>query len=232
MKLKHFGSTLAALLLVAGFTFWTTGCGSSSTQMRFVSADYTIQGNIDVVVDNRVVSSNLAYGTGTSFLGVSSGTRRVEVRPTGNTSSGSDIVNTTINVQGGSNTTVVFDSVNGQTAATVFTYNNTAPASGSVVFHLIHAGTFYGPMDAYIIAQNSGISGVSPQVPNLAFNAISNPVTLSAGSYEVVFTFAGTQSPIIDTGTAIPAVTSQQIRTIVAVSKINGSNGYVILNDR
>ena len=87
-------------------------------------------------------------------------------------------------------------------------------------------------MDGYIIAQNSGISGVSPQVPNLAFNAISNPLTLSAGSYEVVFTFAGTQSPIIDTGTAIPAVTSQQIRTIVAVSRINGSNGYVVLNDR
>jgi hypothetical protein len=232
MNLKRVASTLAAMLLVACLIVLTTSCGSSSSKIRFVFADYTIGGNVDVLIDDKVVATNLAYGTGTSYSGLSSGSRNIELRPTGNTSSGSDFVNTTISFQGGSNTTLVFDFVNGVSSASPFTDDNTDPTSGNIKLRFIHAASFFGNIDIYIIAPGSGISGVSPQITNLAFNAASNYQSLSAGSYEVVATFTGTQRIILDTGSSLASLTDGQIRTIVGVNPVNGSNGYTVLTDK
>jgi hypothetical protein len=235
MKLKHLGSSLASFSLVVALTLGIASCGSSGSRMRFVVADYTYNGNVDILIDTRIVNTNVAYGTGTNYMSISSGSRTLEVRPTGNTSSGSDFVNTTITVQGSSDTTVVLDFLGGSIAVP-FTDNNTAPSSG-VKIRAIHAASFLGPLDVYIVAQGNGISGVSAQFPNVAFNSATkngsgNYQSLTDGSWEVIFTFAGTQEIVRDTGTSIPSLSTGQIRTVVAVNVLNGSNGFVVLNDR
>jgi hypothetical protein len=230
MKRKHLGSSLAALLLVAGLSLFITSCGSSGSRMRFVIADYSYLTNVDIVLDNRVVNTNVAYGTGTTYIGVSSGSRRLEVRPTGNTSSSSDFVNTTLTVQGSSDTTVVL-AYSGGSVATPFTDNNTAPSSG-IAIRAIHAANFLGPLDVYMVQQGSGISGVSAQFPNLAFGNATKYQNLQQGSWEVIFTFSGTQNIVRDTNSSIPTLSAGSIRTVVAVNTLNGSPGYVTLTDR
>lgn len=222
--------SLVALLLVTGLVLGITSCGSSSSRMRFVIADYTYQGNVDILIDNRIVNTNVAYGTGTNYQGISSGSRRLEVRPTGNTSSGSDFVNTTVSVQGGSDTTVVLD-YSGGSVANPFTDNNSKPSSG-IEIRAIHAASFLGPLDIYMVQQGQGISGVSAQYPNVAFNNATKYQQLQQGSWEVVFTFAGTQNIVRDTGSSIPTLAAGAIRTVVAVNALNGSNGYVVLTDK
>jgi Domain of unknown function (DUF4397) len=224
-------SSLASLLLVASLLLGITSCGSSGSRVRFVSADFTYQGNVDILIDNRVINTNIAYGAGTSYQGISSGARKLEVRPTGSTSSGTDYVNTTLNVQGSSDTTVVLD-FSGGSVATPFTDKNSAPSSG-ILIRAIHAASFLGPLDVYMIQQNQGISGLSPQFPNVAFNTATNKYApLQDGSWEVVFTSSGTQGIVRDTGTTIPTLSTGSIRTVVAVNTLNGSPGYIVLTDR
>jgi len=233
MNWKPLGSRLAASWLVAGLAIGITSCGNSGTRIRFLVADQTYTGNVDILIDDRVVNTNIAYGTGTSYEGISSGTRLLEVRPTGNTSSGSDYINANISVQGGADTTMILD-YSGGSVATPFTDDNTQPKSG-VEIRPIHAASFFGPLDIYVIPQNSGIAGVSPQFSNVAFNSTPKPnpyLSLTDGSYEVVFTYAGTQEIIFDTGTAIPPLNNFQIRTVVAINAVNGSPGYTVLTDR
>jgi Domain of unknown function (DUF4397) len=231
MNLKHLGLRLATFFLLAGFIISISSCGGNGSRIRFVVADQTYNGNVDIVIDTHVENTNIAYGTGTAYRGISSGSHLLEVRPTGNTSSGSDFVNVNITVQGGADTTVILD-FSGGSVATLFTDDNTQPSG--IEIRPIHAASFFGPMDVYMIPQNTGIAGVSPQITNLAFNTTPKPnayTALKEGSWEVVFTFAGTQDIIFDTGTSIPSLNAESIRTVVAINAVNGSPGYVTLND-
>lgn len=231
MNLKHLGSRLATLFTLAGFTIGITSCGGSGTNIRFVVADQNYNGNVDIVIDTRVVNTNIAYGTGTAYRSISSGSHLLEVRPTGNTNSGSDFVNTNISVQGSADTTFVLDNQGGSLVAP-FTDNNTQPSG--IEIRPIQAAGFYGPMDIYLIPQNTGIAGVSPQCSNVGFNSTCKPnayLSQKPGSWEVVFTFAGTQDIIFDTGTSIPSLNVNQIRTVLAINPVSGSPGYVTLND-
>lgn len=231
MNLKHLGLRLATLFLLAGLVIGINSCGGNGSRIRFVVADQTYNGNVDIVIDTHVENTNIAYGTGTAYRGISSGSHLLEVRPTGNTSSGSDFVNVNITVQGGADTTVILD-FSGGSVATLFTDDNTQPSG--IEIRPIHAASFFGPMDVYMIPQNTGIAGVSPQISNLAFNTTPKPnayTALKEGSWEVVFTFAGTQDIIFDTGTSIPSLNAESIRTVVAINAVNGSPGYVTLDD-
>jgi hypothetical protein len=237
MNLKHLGARLASALLLAGLITGITSCGGSGSRMRFLVADQSYQGNVDILIDTRIVHTNVAYGTGTAYQSIDSGTRLLEVRPTGNTSSGSDYINANITVQGGADTTTILD-FSGGSVATPFTDNNTEPQN-TIEIRPIHAASFFGPMDVYIIPQGTGIAGVSPQCSSVAFNATcksgssgSAYFNLKSGSWEVIFTFAGTQDIIFDTGTSIPSLAAGTIRTVVAINAINGSSGYVTLTDR
>jgi hypothetical protein len=237
MNLKPLGVRLAAMLLLAGLVIGITSCGGSGSRIRFVVADNTYTGNVDILIDTRIVNTNIAYGTGTAYQGIDSGTRLLEVRPTGNTSSGSDYINANITVQGGADTTTILD-FNGGSVATPFTDDNTQPQN-TIEIRPVHAASFFGPMDVYLIPQGTGIAGVSPQCSNLAFNSTCKSginggayFGLKSGSWEVVYTYAGTQDIIFDTGTSIPSLAAGTIRTVVAINAINGSPGYVTLTDR
>jgi hypothetical protein len=206
MNLKPLGVRLAAMLLLAGLVIGITSCGGSGSRIRFVVADNTYTGNVDILIDTRIVNTNIAYGTGTAYQGIDSGTRLLEV--------------------------------NGGSVATPFTDDNTQPQN-TIEIRPVHAASFFGPMDVYLIPQGTGIAGVSPQCSNLAFNSTCKSginggayFGLKSGSWEVVYTYAGTQDIIFDTGTSIPSLAAGTIRTVVAINAINGSPGYVTLTDR
>ena len=220
--------SLAAALLLVGFTLTTTGCGSGSTQIRFVhAADF--QGNVDIVIDSKTVSTNVAYAASTSYMKVSSGSRTIEIRPTGTTS---DLVNTKVTLAGGSNSTAVFELIGGGASLVVYTDDNSAPPSGQIKLRAIHAAQFPGNLDFYVIAPGAGISGASPTIANVTYSSATSYLTKPAGSYQIIATPAGNQSFFfLDTGASTPLnLTSGQIRTIVALDPLNAPS-FIMLSD-
>jgi len=226
-RVRLWWSGLSAALLLMGFALITTGCGSSSAQIRFVHAADGA-GNVDILIDTKTVSTNLPYSNSTAYIKVSSGTRTIEVRPTGTTS---DLVKLTSTLAGGSSSTAI--AVNApSTTLSIFTDDNSNPPSGDAKLRIINAAQNAGPLDPYLITPGSGISGVSPSAPSIAFNSSTQKyLTPAAGSYEVVLTQSGTQNIIIDTGPGSPlSLGAGQVRTLVGIDNL-GNTPYVFLSD-
>ena len=230
----------SALALVALIAF-TASCGSSSgTKFRLVNAipDSPPQ-TVDVLIDGKTVESAVSFGSVTpssSYLAVSSGSRKLEVRPTGQTT---DWINSNVSFNGGSDYTIVATGyVSSNTvAAPLLTDNSTAPTSGNAALRIIQAspeglGSVQNQaVDIYVVAPGGGL-GSSPDIPNVAYQAASAYKTLPAGTYDLLLTPAGIPSINI----TIPSVSfsSGKVYTYVLIDVSGGgamSQNPVVLND-
>src|SRR5215468_6403106 len=73
-------------LAVAVFTlvlvFLTTACGSSNANVRLLNAIVS-QSSLDLLVDGKTVSTNVAYGSGSSYVSTSSGSHHLQAEASG-----------------------------------------------------------------------------------------------------------------------------------------------------
>ncbi len=219
--------TLPLTLALAGLTVFTMGCGSSDAKMRLVHAIPDASSNIDVDIDGKAVGTNVPFDSVTpssGYLGVSSGTRHLQLFPTGTTTnpyfdSGS------ISFSGGTSYTIVAtgSATSNTVVAPQFTDNNTAPTSGNFNLRIIHASPtwsqFFGGMDIYVVAPGTDISGVSPTVSNLTYKNASGYLSTAAGTWEVIMTPVGLKANDIDVTYTFNA---GQIRTLVVVDSSGG----------
>lgn len=221
------GFWMAAAL--ASLTTFTMGCGDSSqANLRVVHASPDAP-NVDVVVDGKTVLTNVAYETGSDYLKVDTGSRRIQVRPTGTTA---NVIDTTLSTSKNDYYSVLaVGRVSDSTlTALALTDDNTAPASGNFKLRLVHASPSAGPVDIYIGAPGSGVGG-TPTLTNVPFKAASQYFSEPAGSYEVYITPTGSKTVAIDTGSL--SFAAGQIRTAVALDASGGGTPLtaVVLKD-
>jgi hypothetical protein len=210
-------------------TLLTTGCGSSGTRIRYVNA-IPNQGGLDFVVDSTTVVTNATYGNAAKYQGGSSGSHTIEVR---NTGTETDLINTSVTVQGGADTTYIAEKVAGNNTAVLFTDDNRAPASGDIKLRAINASSTC-PVDIYIVPHGTSIGGFSPTWPNVAQpHASPNYLSSSAGTFDIIGTFPGTQFPIAEI--LNQTFVAGQIRTVVFLDSPQGGlpcSASLILADK
>jgi uncharacterized protein DUF4397 len=210
---------LATILLMAG-------CGSAGdTRFRLMNA-VPDESSLDVLVDSKSVSNNLAYGTNTGYLSVKSGSRQIGIEPSG---SSTTLLQQSISFISGSDTTVISSNFSSSIANLVLTDNNSAPASGDFKIRLVNASPNLGPADVYIVTPGTALTTVSPTLTNLGFGATASYQSLAAGTYEVELTSVGQKFAVIDTG-SLP-LSSGQVRTFVGLNNPSGGFSYTILQD-
>jgi hypothetical protein len=211
---------LAIGLSILGVVFTTTGCGSSTANVRLMNALVGVS-SIDMLIDNKSTVTGTTYGAVSAYVTVNSGSRNLIVEATGTTS---PLINQTISIPSGDSTVLATGS-----GAVVFTDNNTAPPSGNIKIRVINASPTLGTADVYIVASGTSIAGLSPTFSNLAHQAASGYQTLAAGSYQVVFTPPGQQFAEITT--SAQSFASGQIRSVVALDAQNGGFTTAVLSD-
>ena len=214
LKLLWFGTVLS----VCASSLLTTGCGSSGTRIRYVNA-IPNQGGLDFVVDSTTVLTNATYGSAAQakYQGGSSGSHTIEVR---NTGTATDLINSSVTVQGGADTTYIAEKVSGNNTAVVFTDDNRAPSSGNVKIRVINASPTC-PVDVYIVPHGTSIGSFSPTWPNIVQpKASPNYLAPSAGTYDIIGTFPGTQFPIAEILNQTFA--AGQVRTVVFLDSPQG----------
>lgn len=212
---------LAIGLSVLGVLFTTTGCGSSTAHTRLMNAMSGIS-RIDMLLDNKSTVSGTTYGAASGYVTTDSGSRSLLVEATG---SSSPLINQTVSFTSGSDSTVLAT----WSGAIVFADNNSAPSSANIKIRVINASPTLGTADVYIVASGTSIAGLSPTFSNLAYQAASGYQTLTAGSYQVVFTPPGQQFAEITT--SAQSFTSGQVRTVVALDAQNGGFTTAVLSD-
>lgn len=205
-------------LLALASTFFGTGCGSGSTQVRLMNA-MDGQGSVNMLLDNQTVSSGVGFGSASAYASASAGSHSLEVQ-----SAGTTLLNLSVSLNGGNNNTILATN----SGATVFQDNKSAPSSGNFEIRVINAAQTLGTVDVYVVAPGTDISTVNPSATALAFQSASGYLTLAAGSFVVEFAQAGSKNVILATNSA--SFSSGQIRTVVSLDG-NGVFSTAVLSD-
>lgn len=208
---------LSVLLALSAIAF-TTGCGSSSTEVRLLNA-MDGQTTVDMVVDKNTLASGVAFGAASNYASVSSGSHTVEIQANGAT-----LFTQTISVSSGNNTVLTTNS-----GTTILADNKTTPSSGNIQIRVINASNSLGTADVYVVAAGTDISTVNPNFSSLAFQSASSYATLPAGSYQVEFAQAGSKNVLINSNAL--SFSAGQIRTIVALDNPSGGYTTAVLAD-
>jgi hypothetical protein len=111
----------------------------------------------------------------------------------------------------------------GTIAAIVLTDDNTAPGNGNVKLRVLHAAPGgIKNLDVYIVAPGTDISGLAPNISNLAYGQASGYQEVAATMNEVIFTDPSdpSKNPIIN---QTYTLTAGQIRTLVTVNVEGGT---------
>lgn len=220
--------SLCLVLGIAGLASFSTSCGSSNkAHLRLVNAMVT-QSSLDVLIDGTNVASNIGYATASSYISVSSGSRHVQIEPTG---SGSPVIDTTASLNSGDNVTALAYLNTSNANSSVFLVdNNSAPSSANFNLRIINASPEMGSsVDVYVEPVGTGPTGTPT---NLADGGASGYVGLStSNTWHVIFTV--TNSPgqvLLDTG-AISSPTAGQIWTVIGLNATQGGFTFAALHD-
>ena len=232
--------SLPFTLALAALSIFTACGGSNSTKFRLVDAipDVPQQQAVDVQIDGKVVGTvSLGGVTPTSgYLSVSSGSRHMQVFPTGQTTGAFFDGNVTFN-SGTVYTVVATGSVTNNTiVAPLFTDNATAPTSSNAGLRIIQAspeGLGGNPaVDVYLVAPGGSLPGTSADIPNVAYQTASAYKTFPAGTYDLLLTPAGIASLNIRISNA--SFSAGKNYTYVLIDVQNGgqmSQNPLVLND-
>jgi hypothetical protein len=212
------GLWTAALLFCAG-------CGSDHAKVRFMQASPS-QSTVDFLVDGKSVASNIAYGTASNYASVSSGSRHLQIAPSGSTTF---IIDESVSLSGGNNSTLILAGISPNLTALNLADDNSAPTSGDFKLRLVNVAPIMGPADVYVVAPGTNLLNVSPNVTNLPTESASGYLQLAAGTYEIFFTIPGSVSAFIDSGPI--TFSAGQVRTVVALDGQNGGFTFSTLSD-
>lgn len=232
--------TLPFALALTALSIFSPGCGSSSsTKFRVVNAIPDAPAATDVLVDGKVVETAVSFPSvspSTGYSSISSGSRHMQLFPTGTTTGAYFEGNITFN-GGNAYTLVATGHFNTNTIVMPqFTDTSTAPTSGNAELRIIQASPAglgaNSAVDVYIVAPGGGLPGTSPDIAAVSYQSASAYKTIPAGTYDLLLTPAGIASLNI----TIPGATlsSGKIYTYVLVNVSNGelmSSTPVVLND-
>ena len=201
---------------------------ATTAELRVVHASPDAP-NVDVLVDNTVALTNVAYKGVSTYLPVPSGNRNLKVRATGTTTV---VIDATPTLDEGSAYTVIATGPVASIAPLLLTDDLTSPAAGNVRVRLVHASPAAGNVDIYVTGTTDDLTAATPTLANVAFRAVSDYLEVPAGTYRVRITPAGTKTAAIDVNNV--TLTAGQVRTAVAVDAPGGGAplGAILLADK
>ncbi len=224
--------SLCLVFGIAALALFASSCGSSNkAHLRLLNAMVTQQTGLDMLVDGTNVAPNIGYSTASSYISVSSGSRHVQIEPSG---SNSPVIDTTTSLNSGDNVTALaYLNTSNANSSAFLVDNNSAPSSGNFNLRVINASPAMGSaVDVYVEPTGVGPSG-TPLASGLSDGNASGYVGLSATSnqWHVIFTLPNQPNSIIlDTG-AISSPTAGQIWTVVGLNATSGGFAFAALHD-
>ena len=215
----------AVLGLIALASF-TIGCGSSSNaKIRLVNATPD-ENSLDLLVDTKSVASGVGYGAASAYASVSSGTRHLQVEPSGTTNV---LIDTSSSIGSGSNLTLVSLTFSFNISGVLLTDDNSAPTSGNFKLRIFNASPGMGAQDVYVVTFGTDINSIDPTFSSLGFGSAAAYSALTAGDYDVFFTSPGQKSISLDSGKL--TFSAGQIRTLLALNNPSGAFMSTLLTD-
>jgi hypothetical protein len=221
LRLKSAGICVSVLLLSLAVLLSSSCGGSSNTRLRFANMTPD-EPSLDLLVDSSKVNS-ANFGTASGYLSVTSGSRNLQIEPSGTTTV---LINQTSSFTSGTDSTIFTLNFASSISPIILADDNSAPSSGNVKIRIVNGSPVLGTGDVYVVPSGTDINTVSPTVTNLAFGAASTYLSITAGAYEILFTYPGQKNAYIDTG--VLSLSAGQIRTVVGLNTSTSSTAAVL----
>ncbi|HKS74983.1 MAG TPA: DUF4397 domain-containing protein [Terriglobales bacterium] len=227
--MKHFWKLVSLCVAVVFFAMGAllTGCGSGgSAKIRFVNLSPNSP-SFNILVDGKTVTNGLGFGVLTSYMSISSGSRKIEFQAVGTTT---DVfAPAEPSIQGGMNYTFLTYDFFTQIKNTILTDNQTAPANGDFQVRIVNAAAALGARDIYFVPNLTDINTVSPTAGNVGLGKDTGYLSQSAGVYQIFFAQPGFKTGYSSTGGITFAQNTN--RTIVGFTNQFGAFSTLTLAD-
>jgi hypothetical protein len=196
-----------------------TGPEEGMARLRVVHADAELP-EIDVVVDDIEMASDLSFLDASDYLELEPGSRHVVFL-----SADSTVDELQLNLAEGVDYTV-FPCCFGFRNSLFLTDDNTASAEGNAKVRVIHFASA-PTVDIYLTEPDADLESETPTLVSLGSFGASDYLELSAGDYQMRITTAGTKTVVIDGGTQ--ALEPAEVRTVVVVDAEGGGEPFSVL---
>jgi len=145
---------------------------------------------VDVYVDAKKVSNNVAYEKASNYLALPAGSHVVEIRATGTAPDSTPAVKASVDVAAGKAYTVAAIGKLANIQAKVYTDDNTPPPAGKVKLRVLHNAPDVPAIDV-------AVKGGSTVVSKLSFPEASAYMPLDPGTYDLEVRAAGTTTVLL-----------------------------------
>jgi hypothetical protein len=224
MKLKFLTLLLAATAMTAACSDDDDNTGpEGESRVRVVHASPDAP-DVDVLVDDAEVLSDVPYLAASGYLEVAPGARNLKVNAAGTTTT---VIDADVTLTDGTDYTVIASGPVAQIAPLVLEDDNAAPAAGNVKVRAVHGAPSAPAVDIYITAPGADLQAETPALTGVEFGDASGYIEAPAGDYQVRVTPAGTKTVVIDSGTL--TLQSGQVRTAIAVDATGGGAPFDLL---
>jgi hypothetical protein len=163
--------------------------------------------NVDILVDNAIAASNVAYPTAVGFVGVPSGARNVKVNATGTATT---VIDVTPTLAAGKAYTAYAVGFLASISALLVEDNLSAPTAGNAKIRVIHGSPDAPNVD--ILANNNKV------LSNVPFKTASDYLVVPAGAYNFKVNVAGTANTATQADVTLAA---GKVYTAIAVGSVS-----------
>jgi hypothetical protein len=224
MKLKFLTLLLAATALTAACSDDNDNTGpDGEARVRVVHASPDAP-DVDVLVDDAEVLSDVPYLAASDYLGVPPGGRNLKVNAAGTETT---VIDADVTLTDGTDYTVIASGPVAAIAPIVLQDDNSAPAAGNARVRAIHGAPGAPAVDIYITAPGADLAAETPVLTGVQFRDVADYIEAPAGDYQVRVTPAGTKAVVIDSGTL--TLVAGQVRTAIAVDAAGGGGPFDLL---
>jgi len=172
---------------------------------------------VDLLVDNSVAGSGLAFPNNTAYLSVDAGTRNVKVNVSGTTTT---VINADLSLTANTNYTVfAVDSVS-KISTVVLTDNLASPAAGKAHVRFVH-------LSPNAPAVNITLTNGTIVFGNKAFKQATEFTPLDAATYDLQVRDAATNNTVVLNLPGI-ALTNGKIYTVFAKGFLDGAGAQAL----
>jgi hypothetical protein len=178
--------------------------------------------NVDVAVDGSIALANVPFPVFSGYLEVPSGTRNVQVRPTGSQTA---VIEADLALATGTAYTVFATGLVADISAVVAVDDLVAPTAGNVKVRVVHGAPSAPNVDVYATAPGADINTATPVLTNVPFRGVSDYLTVPAGQYQFRVTPTGTKTVAIDLTVTL---NTNSIRTVVARDNVGGGTPFAL----
>jgi len=198
------------------------GCSDDSNSPSATGQVRVVHGSpdapaVDVLVDNKIVLTGVAYKDASGYLPVPAGSRNIKVNATGTATT---VINANAVINKDAAYTVIATNLVASIEPLVLLDDLSSPAAGNIKVRLVHGAPNVGEVDIYVTAPGADLATETPTLTAVPFKGASGYLEVPAGSYQVRVTPTGTKTVALDTGTLTLA--AGQIRTGIAVEAPGG----------